>query len=217
MYSEKNGFPAVGFSDDAIYAELVRIIRICFEGGGQLLDDKSYMRKVRDKIRKVPTLGIEASLRNLVRHRRSHRSTTSLSVIRERFLSCPQDISPANARAFFSVRTRADHERMRREFNRHGYVYVGSQGSHMGVWSRRFSLSSSPLKKPSTSLSTDFSLLNRFREGAGLGTPQHSKVCMSKQAALDEQVAAESFIHTRYGKDRGKTAASTVKNGAAAA
>jgi hypothetical protein len=190
----------LGWNDEETFALVSSDIRECFEGG----DDYLRRLNLRALVRRVPTIGRHASYRILTHRRRTHRSAIKLAALRERFKSCPLDISPADARIFFSVRNRADHERLRREFHRHGYVYVGSQGSHAGIWSRRPAAPNFiPLKKASLSIDFAFSM-DRFMEGGSGGAPQHSKVCMRSEVALDQQVAHDPFIHTRYVKDTGK-------------
>jgi hypothetical protein len=193
----------LGLEDnDAIVNEITRQIRIGFEGGDLLLTP-DYIRKIRATVRKTPTIGVRTSLRNLTRHRRQRRSTIPLPELRERFLSCPLDISPADARAFFSVKNRGDHQRLLREFLRHGYVYVGSQGSHSGIWSRpALPLALSPsttyiptIKKPSSSSQT-----TAYTHKA----PQHKKLCMRTETPQDQEVAGARLIHTRMIEIPGK-------------
>ena len=211
-------FKNLGRTDDEVFGMLVADIRQCFEDGEQLLADKRYVRKLRAAIRKIPTLGVEVSLRNLTHHRRIHRSTTHLSALRECFLSCPQDITPADARTFFSVRTRADHERMRRELHRHGYVYVGARGSHAGIWSRRPAAHNFNPASNTSSLSRErvpSLCMDSFKDAARRAMPHHRKVCMNTQATLAQEVAGASFIHRRYG-DGKEEAAGAAENGGVA-
>lgn len=148
-----------GMSDDDVFDMLVKHIRLYFEDGGQMLT-KTYTRKLRAMIRKVPTLG-EVSYRNLT-HRsvRRRRNSIPLSVVRERFKSCPPDITMSEARRFFSVQNAADQRRLVRQFHKHHYVAVGFRGSHACVWSRPVltrSLTQTFLttKKPSSSITID--------------------------------------------------------------
>jgi hypothetical protein len=191
-----------GMSDEQTMPVLLDHICRYFEDGEQLVADPAYVRKVRAMVRKVPTLG-DVSYRILTHRRRSRRSTIPLSTVRERFASCPPDITPADARAFFSVRNRADHERLRREFHRHGYTYVGAWGSHPGVWSRH-SLPHELSPCSTTSLSTAKKPSSSWAEQhtTHAEPPHHRNVCMSTESSLDQEVAGvRSHTHS---DDRGR-------------
>jgi hypothetical protein len=194
-----------GMTDEQIMPVLLDHIRDYIEDGERLVADPAYVGKLRAMVRKVHTLGA-VSYRFLTRHRRNRRqrrSSIKLSDFRERFASCPLDITPDAARVLFSVRNRADHQRLLREFRRHGYIYVGSQGSHSGVWSRPalsrdLSPSSlSPGKKPSSSSSSSSTSSWKERSGGGAEPPHHKKVCMSEESPRDQEVGG-ARPHTHF-------------------
>jgi hypothetical protein len=202
----------LGMTDEQIMPVLLDHIRRYVEDGERLVANPAYVGKLRAAARKVPTLG-EVSYRILTRRRRNRRqrrSTIPLPELRERFASCPLDIAPAQARQFFSVKNRADHQRLLREFRRHGYLYVGSQGSHSGTWSRpTLSLGLSPSaaatstpKKPSSSWIESHT--------AHAALPHHREVCMRTESTQDQEVAGVSLIHTRMIEIPGRTAAATA-------
>jgi hypothetical protein len=218
----------LGMTDEQTMTVLLDHVRDYVEDGERLVADPAYVGKLRATVRKVPTLGA-VSYRFLTsrrRSRRQRRSSIKLSDFRERFASCPLDISPAHARQFFSVTNRADHQRLLREFRRHGYIYVGSQGSHSGIWSRpALSRDLSPLslssgKKPSSSsssTSSSSSSSSRSARGGGAEQPHHKKVCMNAESPQDQEVGGVR-PHTHFddrdagenGCDRaGKTAAAS--------
>jgi hypothetical protein len=190
--------------DDQVMAQL-RVIMLHMDGGDQLLQDAAYIRKLRVMVHKIPTIGVEASLRNVARHRRERRR--QLAVVKERLKSCPPQITPADARKHFGVQTDADRQRLRREFCKH-YVALGRQGSHDRVWTLRpSSLPSLPIKKPSSSFPYSSSQGQRSAR-----EPQHKKVNMRKTAAANDGESAAcggssytlltsvenaSLIHTR--------------------
>jgi hypothetical protein len=169
-----------GMSDDDVFDMLVKHIGHYFEDGQQMLT-KAYIRKLRAMIGKVPTLG-ETSYNNLThRARRRRRNSIPLSTVRERFKSCTPDITPDDARRLFSVKTEADHLRLRRQFHEHGYVYVGPHGSHAGFWSRRPGTlaSTSPPSSTKNSLSTKKPSSSIPIESEHARTaPQHKRVTM---------------------------------------
>jgi hypothetical protein len=201
----------LGMTDDQTMTVLLDHVRDYVEDGERLVAVPAYVGKLRAMVRKVPTLGA-VSYRFLTRQRRNRRqrrSSIKLSDFRERFASCPLDISPDAARALFSVTNRADHQRLLREFRRHGYIYVGSQGSHSGIWSRPAlsgdlspSFLSSEKKPSSSSPSTSSSRKERSRGGAE--QPHHKKVCMSEESQQHQEVGGVR-PHTHFDdRDRGE-------------
>jgi hypothetical protein len=185
----------LGHDDEETFTMVSRDIRRCFEDGA------NYLAKLnlRSLIREVPTIGRNVSYSNLTHRRRRRRSSIKLADFRERFMSCPLDISAADARAFFSITNAADHRRLMREFHHHGYVYIGAHGSHSGIWSRPALDLSLPVKKPSSPIRID-----------SRSTQPHAahlkKVCMRDEVALFQEVGDALLIHTRDRKNGGERA-----------
>jgi hypothetical protein len=196
-----------GISDDDIFDLLTKHIRLYFEDGEQMLTP-SYLRKLRSMIRKVSTLG-ETSYRNLTHHRRRRRRTSiPLATVRERFKSCPPDISMSEARRLFSVQSPADDRRLIRQFHEHGYVSVGAQGSHARVWSR--SAAAATLHTPKTSLTTKKPSSSITIDSHTPHTsPHHKKVSVRKSvqasgggSASYESASLTILTDTRNGEQR---------------
>ena len=193
LCSRARTFKNLGMDDDQVMAQL-RVIMLHMDGGDQLLQDAAYIRKLRVMVHKIPTIGVEASLRNVTRHRRERRRRSiTLAAVKELFKRCPPEIAASESRRFFSVQTPADHERLRRQFLEHGYVALGRQGSHDRVWTLRPSPPSLPIKKPSSSSSS----YSSERGAAARGEPQHQKVNMRKTAAASggESAACRESVY----------------------
>jgi hypothetical protein len=185
-----------GLSDDDVFDLLMKHIRLHFEDAESLLTP-AYIKKLHTMIREVPTLG-EVSYRNLThRRRRRRRDTTPLPIIRERFQSCPSQITASDARHFFSIKSTADQRRLMREFHRHGYVALGSRGSHACIWSRTEPQSLLP-SFPKNSLTKKKVSSITLSSSRRPQQPNLKKVCMSTQNVENQEFTKEFFIHTRY-------------------
>ena len=107
-------YKATGMSDDLIFAALIEQISNHFEDPDTYLSSAGR-RKLKALIRQTPTLGARSCI-NLLRHRRNKRKPkppTPVAAMRERFKSCPDEITAAAAREFFSIRTSADERHCR--------------------------------------------------------------------------------------------------------
>jgi hypothetical protein len=127
-------------TDDEVFTILSAHIREYFQDPDDWLSNEGR-RKLKSRIKKTPTLGAQSYV-NLLYHRRSKRKPkppqpTPVTNMRLRFKNCPDEITRAAARQFFSIQTPADEQRLLREFKRHGYVADGSQGSKDRTWIRR--------------------------------------------------------------------------------
>jgi hypothetical protein len=130
----------IGMSDDEVFRVLTAHIEKYFEDPESWLSDAGRL-KLQALIGETPTLGAQA-YRNLLEHgsnKRKRKSSEPPPVItmRERFKSCPDQITATAAREFFSIESTADQRRLMREFKHHGYVASGAQGSKERVWIRQ--------------------------------------------------------------------------------
>lgn len=131
-------FKATGMSDDEVFTILSAHIRDYFEDPDDFLS-KEGKRKLKALIKQTPSLGAQSYV-NLLHHRRNKRKPkppTPVATMREQFKNCPDEITAAAAREFFSIQTSADEQRLLRELKRNGYVATGAQGSKHRVWIRR--------------------------------------------------------------------------------
>jgi hypothetical protein len=130
---------ATGMSNDEVFSILSAHIRELFEDPEDFLsvEGKRILMKL---IRETRILGARSYV-YLLRHRRDKRkrkpkSPPPVATMRERFNTCPDNITPTAAREFFCIHTYAEAQRLRREFHRHGFVATGDQGSKNRVWTR---------------------------------------------------------------------------------
>jgi len=172
IWSRIRTYKNLGMDDDETYEMVGRDIKH-FE------DAESYLSNIRlrARIREVPTLGRDASLRNLNRDRRARRKP-AFHRTREQIAALPAEVTPAQARTSLDVRSDADRQRMCRQLRRAGYVAIGRQGSHRRIWIRPV-----PVQQPRPALALGAS---SFGFHSFSGTPNS---CSSPYRAAATQAA----------------------------
>jgi len=201
----------LGHSDEETFALVKRDIRECFEDG----DDYLAKLKLRAIIRKVPTIGRHASLRNLLRDRRPRRKSP-FHRMRERIETAPDRLTSAEARRLLDVHSHADELRMLRQLRRARYVLLGPQGSHHRIWMRLRPPASVPLSPSPSSFS-----LSPYRaevaQAAGGTTPSESKSerFPARQVVARQGVAGGGLTLTFEKDGRSEKSAATHETEAA--